>query len=155
MRSNAHGTLNDFSQFFGNNPVAIIQPDANGRLAFDAPNRFLAWGQWNAPWKLTVLPVMDVHTGFPYSVMDQSRAFVGPRNSERLPRFTSFDMQVTRPISIPLPHERLKARIGFSVFNLFNRFNPRDVQNDIDSDRFGAFFNGVGRTFRGKCVFEF
>ena len=68
--SNAHGTLNDFSQFFGNDPVAIIQPDANGRLAFDAPNRFLAWGQWNAPWKMTVLPVMDVHTGFPYSVMD-------------------------------------------------------------------------------------
>jgi hypothetical protein len=29
------------------------------------------------------------------------------------------------------------------------------VQNDIDSDRFAALFNGVGRTFRGKFVLEF
>jgi hypothetical protein len=73
----------------------------------------------------------------------------------RFPRFTSFDLQVTRPISIPLPHERFKARVGFSVFNLFNHFNPRDVQSDLDSDRFGALFNGVGRIFRGKFILEF
>ena len=102
-----------------------------------------------------MLPVLDIHTGFPYSVIDQSREFIGPRDSMRFPRFTSFDLQVTRPISIRLPHEKLKARIGFSVFNVLNHFNPRDVQNDIDSDRFGALFNGVGRTFRGKFVFEF
>jgi outer membrane receptor protein involved in Fe transport len=155
VRSNARGDLNDFNQFFGNNAVAVIQPDASGRLPFDAPNRFLAWGQWETPFKLTVLPVLDVHTGFPYSVIDPSRDFIGPRNSVRFPRFTSFDLQVMRRISIPFRHERLKARVGFSVFNLFNKFNPRDVQNDIDSERFGALFNGVGRTFRGKFVWEF
>ncbi len=53
VRSNAHGNLNDFNQFFGNNAVAVIQPDARGRLPFDAPNRFLAWGQWDVPFKLT------------------------------------------------------------------------------------------------------
>jgi hypothetical protein len=155
VRSNAHGNLNDFNQFFGNNAVAVIQPDARGRLPFDAPNRFLAWGQWNVPFKLTVLPVLDVHTGFPYSVTDEARNFIGPRNSVRFPRFTSFDLQVTRRIKLPLPHEKFKARVGFSVFNLFNHFNPRDVQNDVDSDRFGALFNGVGRTFRGKFILEF
>jgi len=45
--------------------------------------------------------------------------------------------------------------VGVSVFNLFNHFNPRDVQNDVDSDRSGALFNSVGRTFRGKFVLEF
>jgi hypothetical protein len=107
------------------------------------------------PFKLTVLPVLDVHTGFPYSVTDEARNFIGPRNSVRFPRFTSFDLQVTRRIKLPLPHEKFKARVGFSVFNLFNHFNPRDVQNDVDSDRFGALFNGVGRTFRGKFILEF
>jgi hypothetical protein len=155
VRSKAYGDLNDFNQFFGNNAVAVIQPDARGRLPFDAPNRFLAWGQWEAPFKLRVLPVLDIHTGFPYSVTDQSREFIGPRDSVRFPRFTSFDLQVTRPISIPLPHKTFKARIGFSVFNLFNHFNPRDVQNDLESERFGALFNGVGRTFRGKFIWEF
>jgi hypothetical protein len=154
-RSKAYGDLNDFNQFFGNSAAAVIEPNGRGRVPFDAPNRFLFWGQFNAPMKLTVMPVFDLHTGFPYSVVDQYRDFIGPRDSERFRRFNSFDMQITRPVSLPFPHKEMKARVGFSVFNLFNHFNPRDVQNDIDSDRFAALFNGVGRTFRGKFVLEF
>ena len=119
------------------------------------PAVFYFWGQFEAPLKLTVLPVLDVHTGFPWSVVDQYRDFVGARDSQRFRRFNSLDMQVTRPVSLPFRHKDIKARVGFSVFNLFNRFNPRDVQNDIDSLRYDAFFNGVGRTFRGKFVLEF
>lgn len=155
VHSKAFGNLNDFNQFFGNDPVAVINPAEQGRLPFDAPNRFLAWGEWAAPFKFMVLPVLDVHTGFPYSLIDQTRGFVGPRDSERFPRFASLDLQVTRPITIPIGSERLKARVGFSVFNLLNRSNPRDVQSDIDSARFGAMFNGVGRTWRGKFILEF
>ena len=155
VRSKAYGDLNDFNQFFVNNAVAVIQPNARGRLPFDAPNRFLFWGQFEAPFKLRLMPVLDVHTGFPYSLTDQYREFVGPRDSERFPRFNSFDIQVTRPVSLPFPHKDMKARVGVSVFNLFNHFNPRDVQNDVDSERFGALFNGVGRTFRGKFVLDF
>jgi hypothetical protein len=135
--------------------VAVIEPNARGQLPFDVPNRFLFWGQFQAPFKLTVLPVLDVHTGFPYSEVNQDREFIGPRDSQRFPWFDSFDMQVTRPVVLPFPRKDIKARIGFSVYNLFNHFNPRDVQNDIDSERFGAMFNGVGRTFRGKFVLEF
>ncbi len=155
VRSKAYGNLNDFNQFFGNNAVAVIEPDSSGRLPFDAPNRFLFWGQFEAPLKLTLSPVLDVHSGFPYSEIDQSREFIGPRDSLRFPEFNSVDLQVTRPIALPFRHKELKARIGFSVFNLLNHFNPRDVQNDIDSYRYGAFFNGVGRTFRGKFILEF
>jgi hypothetical protein len=75
VRSKAFGNLNDFNQFFGNSAVPVINPDESGRLPFDAPNRFLAWGQWDAPFKLTVLPVLDVHTGFPYSQTDQLVGF--------------------------------------------------------------------------------
>jgi len=155
VRSKAFGNLNDFNQFFGNYANAVINPDSQGRLSFDSPNRFLTWGQWNAPLKFLVMPVLDVHTGFPYSIIDQNRDFVGPRNSERFPRFTALDLQVTRPVSLHFHSERLKTRIGFSVFNLLNHFNPRDVQGDVDSYRYGALFNGVGRTWRGKFVIEF
>jgi len=155
VRSKAYGDLNDFNQFFGNNAVAVIERDERGRLAFDAPNRFLAWGEWNAPFKLTLLPVLDVHTGFPWSPVDQDRDFVGPRDSQRYPPFTSFDLQVTRQVRLPIPREHLKARVGFSVFNLFNQFNPRDVQADVDSLRYAALFNGVGRMFRGKFTVDF
>jgi hypothetical protein len=155
VRSKAFGNLNDFNQFFGNSATVVINPDEQGRLPFDAPNRFLAWGQFDAPFKLAVLPVLDVHTGFPYSNINQQREFVGPRDSERFPRFASLDLQITRPIKIPLSGERLKARVGFSVFNLLNRFNPRDVQSNVDSYRYDAMFNGVGRTWRGKFILEF
>jgi hypothetical protein len=71
----------------------------------------------------------------------------------RFPRFVSTDLQVLREIRLPIKEKH--ARVGFGVFNIFNRPNYRDVQNDLDSYRFGQFFNGVGRTFRGKFVLEF
>jgi hypothetical protein len=153
VRSRAYGDLNDFNQFFGNDPQAVILPNQRGRLNFDAPNRLLAWGEIAAPWKLTFAPVLDTHTGFPYSTIDQYREFVGPRNESRFPRFVSTDLQVWREIRLPIKEKH--ARIGFGVFNVFNHPNYRDVQNDLDSDRFGEFFNGISRTFHGKFVLEF
>jgi hypothetical protein len=153
VRSHAYGDLNDFNQFFGNDPQAVIQPNQRGRLNFDAPNRFLAWGEIAAPWKFTVAPVLDIHTGFPYSTTNQYREFVGPRNELHYPRFVSTDLQVLRQIRLPFKEKH--ARVGFGVFNVFNRANYRDVQNDLDSPRFGEFFNGISRTFHGKFVLEF
>jgi hypothetical protein len=153
VRSQADGDLNDFNQFFGNDPQAVIQPNQRGRLNFDAPNRILAWGEIAAPWKFTFAPVLDLHTGFPYSTINQSREFVGPRNEQRFPRFVSTDLQVLREIRLPIKEKH--ARVGFGVFNVFNHPNYRDVQNDVDSDRFEEFFNGVSRTFHGKFVLEF
>jgi len=155
VRSKATGDLNDFNQFFGNDPQAVIQPNARGPLAFDAPNRFLAWGELNGPWKLMLMPVLDIHTGFPYSVVNEKRDFVGPRNDERFPRFDSFDLQVLRSFGLPFHGKEHTVKLGFGVFNLFNHANPRDVQNDLDSGRFGQFFNSAVRTFRGKLVFGF
>lgn len=155
VHSRAYGDLNDPALFFGTYPQAVIQPNARGRLPFDAPNRFLFWGDLAAPWKLTLIPVLDVHTGFPYSVENQYREYIGPRNVDRFPRFTSCDLQVTRPISLSVGERRLRMRAGFAVFNLFNHFNPRDVQNDIASKQFGGFYNDAWREYRGKLVFEF
>jgi hypothetical protein len=153
VHSRAFGDLNDFNQFFGNDPQAVIQPNQRGRLNFDAPNRLLAWGEIAAPWKLNFAPVLDTHTGFPYSTIDQYRDFIGPRNELRFRRFISADLQVWREIHLPVKDKH--ARVGFGVFNVFNRANYRDVQNNLDSYRFGEFFNGLSRSFHGKFVLEF
>jgi hypothetical protein len=155
LRSRAFGDLNDFNQFFGTLAQPVIQPNARGRLAFDAPNRFLLWGSIAGPWKLTLVPVYDLHTGFPYSVQDEFREYVGPRNTNRYPRFSSFDLQVTRRLTIPVGDRKLKARAGIGIFNVFNHFNPRDVQNNLASAQFGSFFNDAWREYRGKFVLEF
>src|SRR5262249_4370497 len=101
VRSKAFGDLNDFNQFFGNDPQAVIQPNERARLPYDAPNRFLVWGTFKAPWKLTVSPLLEVHTGFPYSLIDDAREFVGVRSGQRFPRFASADLQVTRRVKLP------------------------------------------------------
>jgi hypothetical protein len=155
IRSRAFGDLNDFNQFFGTLAQPVIQLDARGRLPFDAPNRFLLWGTIAGPWKLTLVPVYDLHTGFPYSVQNEFREYVGPRNVQRFPRFSSFDIQLTRPLAIHLHHKHLKARAGIGIFNAFNHFNPRDVQTNLESAQFGGFFNNAWREYRGKFVLEF
>jgi outer membrane receptor protein involved in Fe transport len=155
VRSKATGDLNDFNQFFGNDPQVVIQPNSRGPLAFDAPNRFLTWGELNAPGKLMLMPVLDIHTGFPYSEVNEWRDFIGPRNDVRFPRFDSFDLQVLRNFGLPFHGKEHTVKLGFGVFNLFNHANYRDVQNDLDSYRYGRFFNSAVRTFRGKLVFGF
>jgi outer membrane receptor for ferrienterochelin and colicin len=155
VRSRAFGDLNDFNQFFGNLAQPVIQPNARGRLAFDAPNRFLFWGTLAAPWKLTLVPVYEIHTGFPYSVENEFRVYVGPRNVARFPRFSSFDLQISRPLTVSIGEKHLHARVGLGVFNLFNHFDPRDVQSNLASARFGQFFNTAWREYRGKFVMEF
>ena len=155
VRSRAYGDLNDFFQFFGNVANPVIQPNGEGRLSFDAPNRFLFSGEFQAPWKLLFAPVFDLHTGFPYSVQNEFREYVGPRNTRRFPEFSSFDLQVSRPVSIPVGERRVRARVGFAVFNLFNHFNPREVQTIEESARFGGFFNNAWREYRGKFTLEF
>jgi Carboxypeptidase regulatory-like domain len=156
VRSRAYGDLNDFFQFFGNFAKPVIQPNGEGRLPFDAPNRFLLSGEFHAPWKLVFAPVYDLHTGFPYSVQDEYREYVGPRDSRRFPQFSSFDLQVSRYVAIPVGGDRrIRARVGIAMFNLFNHFNPRDVQNIEESARFGGLFNNSWREYRGKFIVEF
>ena len=155
-RSRAYGNLNDPALFFGNYPQAVIQRDARARLPFDAPNRFLFWADIAGPKKFTLIPVYDIHTGFPYSPWNEYHEYVGPRNVCRYPRFESMDLQVTRPFAIHLGESRqLHLRAGFGVFNVFNHFNPRDVQKNVASNEFGEFFNDAWREYRGKFVFQF
>src|SRR5258708_31996451 len=99
----------------------------------------------------TVFHGLALRTGFPLSVVDEDRNFVGPRNrAGRFPTFASLDMQVSKRLR--LFHHN--ATVGLKVFNITNHFNPRDYQGNLASTKFGSFANGVGRTFRGKWVFE-
>ncbi|HYX31396.1 MAG TPA: TonB-dependent receptor [Pyrinomonadaceae bacterium] len=154
VRSAATGDVNDFNSFFGNFENPFFRADQRARLNFDSPNRFILWGTFNVKWGVTVSPVFDVREGFPYSVIDQDRNFVGPRNSKRYPTFGALDLQVLK--TFPLTHKLEKYRIrgGVKLFNITDHFNPRDVQNNIDSANFGTFYNGVGRMFAFKFSIE-
>src|SRR5262249_4091394 len=80
VRSSARGDLNDFNSYFGNFENPIIQRNEISHLSWDAPNRFLFWGNVAAKHGITIAPVLDLRSGFPLSITDAERNFVGPRN---------------------------------------------------------------------------
>ncbi|HEU4767290.1 MAG TPA: hypothetical protein VFS77_07935, partial [Pyrinomonadaceae bacterium] len=156
VRSKAIGDLNDYNSYYANFENPIIRRNERSLLPFDAPNRFLFWGNFGVRYGITVAPVLEIRNGFPLSVIDEDRNFVGPRNrAGRFPDFTSLDLQVLKSVSAPGRFkENYRFRVGVKVFNVTNSFNPRDYQGNLASDAFGGFYNGVGRRFGMKFVIE-
>jgi hypothetical protein len=156
VRSRARGELNMFQAYFGNVPDPILRANEYGPLPWDAPNRLVAWGSVRLPWKLDLWPVLDVHTGFPYSKVDNNLNFVGPRDEAgRFPMFFSLDFQLTREFHVKFMGKERGLRVGVKIFNATNHDNPRDVQENIFAANFGGFYNSVGRLYRGKFEFHF
>jgi hypothetical protein len=157
--SRAHGDLNTADNFLSDLPALVVRPNEYGPLPWDAPHRFLVFGQLKAPLGLMVSPAIEIRTGFPFSAVNERLDFVGPRDQAgRFPMFFSVDMQVTKDFTVPrfIPKlEGKKARIGAAVFNLTNHFNPRDVQNDTGSLQFGHFFNSLGTSVRAKFEIDY
>jgi hypothetical protein len=154
VRSQARGNLNDFNTYFGNQKHAVIRPDEYGRQPFDAPHRLLFWGDFAVPFDTVLTPVVDWRSGFPFSIVNENQDFVGPRNAGgRFPRLLTLDLLVMKALKIRFRGKEYKGRAGFTVFNITNHWNPRDVQNNIASPQFGTFFNSADRSVRLK--FEF
>jgi hypothetical protein len=132
----------------------LIRPDEYGRQPFDAPNRLLFWGDFGLPHDVVLSPVVDWRNGFPFSLLNERQDYVGPRNGGgRFPPFVTLDVLVTKGLSIPLRGKKYKGRVGLTIFNITNHWNPRDVQNNLASEQFGTLYNSPGCSFRTK--FEF
>jgi Carboxypeptidase regulatory-like domain/TonB dependent receptor/TonB-dependent Receptor Plug Domain len=156
VRSSAKGELNDYNQFFGSFPTPLIRPNQYGPLSSDAPDRGLIWGVIPLPKKFDFVPVLDVHTGFPFSRWDQDWNYAGQANrAGRFPTFIGLDTKFYYPVDFTFRKHRIQFRLGLSLLNVLNRFNPRDVQQYGPSPNFGQFYNSVGRQFRLDGEFGF
>jgi hypothetical protein len=141
--SRARGDLNTVSNIFLPFEQAVIRPNVSGILPSDVPNRVISWGVFHLPLSLTVSPVVDVHTGFPYSNVDVLQNYAGLPNGQRFPTFFSLDAQAYRDFQLHLPFtergSRHKVRVGLYSINLTNHGNFHDVYNNEASPFFGRF----------------
>jgi hypothetical protein len=157
--SQARGDLNSINNFLGDFPAFVVRTNESGPQPFDAPHRFLAYGQLRMRYEINISPVFEIRSGFPFSFVDERLDFVGSRNrAGRFPTFLSLAVQVTKGFTIPESVPRIggrRARIGLAVLNATNHFNPSDVQNNITSPRLGQFFNSLGASVRGKFELAF
>ena len=156
VRSRAFGELNDYNQFFGNNPYPLIRPNQYGPLPSDAPNRVLFWGIIGLPYKLQFIPILDVHSGFPYSRLDENWNYIGARDEAgRFPTFASLDLKLQYPFDFKFHNHRIQFLGGLKVIDVTNHYNPRDVQQYLASPNYGVFYNSVGRLWRIDGDFDF
>ncbi len=121
--SSARGELNDFMTMFTAFDTPLLQPGGMSRLPADAPHRWLAWGTVNLPLGLVASPVLEWHSGFPYSVVDSRYLYSGEPNSRMLPAFMAVDLIAYKTLTV---RQRM-ADVGIQLFNVTNHFNPRDV----------------------------
>jgi hypothetical protein len=151
--SKAQGNLNTADNFLADFPAFVVRLDQYGTLPFDVPHRFLTYGEIKAPFGLTLMPALEIRTGFPFSIVNDRLDFVGERNRERFPNYFSLDATILKSFTVPFWDK--KARAGVIIFNITNHFNPRDVQNNLSSSNFGQFYNSLGTSVRGKFEIDF
>ena len=149
--SRSRGDLNTGDLFLADQPAYSIKSNAAGPLPFDAPHRFMFYGEIDVSKKLGVRlsPLVEMHTGFPFSAVNERLDFVGLRNSMRYPTYFSIDLQGTKSVKLPFLKDK-RARIGLAVLNITNHFNPRDAQTNITSPSFGKFYNSLGPSIKMK-----
>lgn len=144
VHSRARGDLNDFNNFLGSFPLAVIRPNQFGRLSADLPNRLLAWGVVELPKKFRIAPVVEYRNGFPFSVLDAAQQYVGIPNSRRFPTFFSLDSRFSKDLQV---NPKYAVRLSLATFNLTNHFSPEAVHPNIADPAFGYFFGHRGRRF--------
>jgi len=144
VHSKGRGDLNDFGNFLGTFPVAIVRPNQFGDLPADLPNRFLAWGIVKLPRQIRISPVVEYRTAFPYLVKDALQNWIGVPNGERFPHFFSADARISKDIQI---NPKYGVRLSLASFNLTNHFNPEAVHNNVADSAYGLFFGHRGRRF--------
>jgi hypothetical protein len=141
VHSLSRGDLNSLADVYVPFEQPVIRPNFFASLPANIPDRFVTWGQFKIPWKIVASPVLDIHSGFPYSAIDERQNYVGPPASLRFPVFASLDLEMYKEFRIPfipwLRHHTLRGILR--VYNVTNHQNPRDVYNNITSPYYGQF----------------
>jgi hypothetical protein len=155
--SRARGDLNSLSNVYIPFAAPVIRPDVYGILSSDIPNRVVGWGIFALPWKLTFSPLVDVHSGFPYSPIDVEQQYVGTPNGKRFPEYFSLDLKLYRQFRVPFLGNRggkvHHVRLGVYTLNVTNHGNFNAVFNNVASPNFGQF---VGFLYRHEgAVIDF
>jgi hypothetical protein len=148
VRSRSRGDLNDFNSYFGDLGTPVIRPNQYSNLAFDVPNRVVAWGKVSLPRHSSISPIVEWRSGFPFSAREENQNFVGVRNSDqtRFPEFFSLDLELAKEFKLT---KKYGVRLSVLGFNLTNHFNPRDVHDNIADRQFREFFASYRRYFTG------
>ena len=141
----SRGELNDFGSLFTRLAAPLLEPGGMAPTPTDVTHRLRGWATVALPRRVVVSPAVEWRTGFPYSIQDVYRHYLGAPNSERFPAQFTTDLTVFKTFDL----FARKMDLGLQVFNLTDHFNPRDVIAVTPSAQFGELTNSVGVTLAG------
>ena len=149
-RAAARADLNALTTYFDTVLWPVIGQDQYGPSNADVPNRVFARGRLMPTDRWLLLGLFDWRSGLPYSIVNETLDYVGPRNSLRFPTYLRLEVGIERRMKI------LKFRpwVGVRVWNALNSFLPTDVQSNISSPAFGSLYNSEYRQYRIQVRFE-
>jgi hypothetical protein len=159
IRSQTRGDLNNLSSVFIPFEQPVIRQNVYGILPYDIPNRLVAWGIFSLPKQLKFSPIMDLHSGQPYSNIDTLQNYVGTPNGQRFDSFFTLDVKIYRQFRVPFfgsDHGKGKGhhvRLGFYSLNVTNHGNFNAVFNNVTAPNFGQFVGFLDR--REGAVIDF
>ena len=156
--SRTRGDLNDLSSILIPFAAPVIRPNVYGISQYDVPNRVVTWGIFALPWwQMTFSPIIDVHTGYPYSAVDELQNYVGTPNGQRFNPYFSADIKLYRTFRVPFLGSKdgkgHHVRLGAYSLNVTNHHNWHDVYNNVASPAFGQFAGFLDR--REGAVIDF
>ena len=146
--SRSEGSLNVYDSFLGNFPTQLIRPDVYSNLPADVPNRLLLWGRVKARvWDLTVLPLVEFRSGFPFARLDASQNYFGIPygDGSRYPYYFSADARIVKDLKV---NQKYTLRVSLTGFNISNHFNALAVHDNIADPYYETFFGNYHRRYR-------
>jgi hypothetical protein len=155
--SRSRGDLNNLSDVMIPFLQPVIRPNVYGILPSDVPSRLITWGVFSLPKKFTFSPILDAHTGYPYSNVDVLQDYVGTPNGQRFATYVSLDVKIYRVFQVPFLGAKSgkihHIRLGFYALNVTNHGNFNAVYNNVTAPNFGQFVGFLDR--RDGAVIDF
>jgi outer membrane receptor protein involved in Fe transport len=131
-------------------PAVELLPEAP--VAWDSPHRFVAWGYFPLPAGLSASFSMEARSGFPFTTIDDLNRVVGEYNGQNIPAYFVTNASLEKQIPLPFGSgKRMALRVG--VTNLFNRFNPRFIDTNVNSPYFLSLSDSSSRHFSARVRF--
>jgi TonB dependent receptor-like, beta-barrel/Carboxypeptidase regulatory-like domain/TonB-dependent Receptor Plug Domain len=128
-------------------PAVELIPEAP--VDWDTPHRFVGWGYFPLPAGLSASFSIEARSGFPYTTIDDLNRVASAYNSRRMPAYFVTNASVEKQLPIPLGNgKRMAFRVG--VTNLFNQFNPRFIDRNVNSPYYMALSDSSSRHFSAR-----
>ena len=128
-------------------PAVELVPEVP--VDWNTPHRFVGWGYFPLPTNLSASFSVEARSGFPFTMVDDLNRIVGAYNQRKMPMHFVTNASIEKEIPIPFGNgKRMAFRIG--VTNLFNRFNPRFVDTNVNSPYRMQFSDSSRRHFSAR-----